>query len=65
MKVRTLSASQFSDDLVMVSIEEPQTKAVTVVWLTLEEVQRVTQGFLALTRSMEHNQRTARAAAEE
>lgn len=65
MKVRTLSAAQFSDDLVKVSIEEPQTKAVTTVWLTLEEVQRVTQGFLAIVRSMEHDQRTARAAVGE
>lgn len=65
MKVRTLSASQFSEDLVKVSIEEPQTKAVITVWLTLEEVQRVTQGFLAIARSMEHDQRVARVVAGE
>lgn len=52
MKVRTLTARRH-DNLTAVSITEPQTKAVTTVWLTPAELAKAASGMLAIYRSLE------------
>jgi hypothetical protein len=58
MKVRTLSARRH-ENLTGISIIEPQTKAVTTVWLTPAELAKAVSGLLAVQRSLEAEQREA------